>query len=163
MRWPSPVRVNMEFEWDEQEIMSEKHIVRRTVAERRPGKTNRAKLRSKSEAEIERAALEDEDNPLWTEEELQGARLVLPSGEPRVPVSIRLDREVIDYFKAQGAGYQSRIGAVLLSYVRGQQHDQMPTRRRTASAAKKTASAKKSKTTTKKTAAKRLKKEATTR
>jgi uncharacterized protein (DUF4415 family) len=38
-----------------------------------------------------------------------------------VPVSIRLDAEVLDYFKAAGRGYQSRINAVLLGYVRSQQ------------------------------------------
>jgi uncharacterized protein (DUF4415 family) len=33
-----------------------------------------------------------------------------------------LDAEVVDYFKAGGSGYQSRINAVLLGYVRSQQH-----------------------------------------
>jgi uncharacterized protein (DUF4415 family) len=41
--------------------------------------------------------------------------------EAKVPVSIRLDAEVLDYFKAGGRGYQSRINAVLLGYVRSQQ------------------------------------------
>ncbi|MCJ2137872.1 BrnA antitoxin family protein [Methylobacterium sp. J-026] len=44
------------------------------------------------------------------------AEAVLP---PRkVPVSIRLDADVLAYFKHAGTGYQSRINAVLRSYVR---------------------------------------------
>ncbi len=33
-------------------------------------------------------------------------------------VSIRLDEEVLDYFKSQGRGYQSRINSVLKSYMK---------------------------------------------
>jgi uncharacterized protein (DUF4415 family) len=36
------------------------------------------------------------------------------------PVSIRLDADIIDFFKAQGAGYQTRINAVLRHYVEHQ-------------------------------------------
>ena len=45
-------------------------------------------------------------------------RVGLSDGERKLPVSIRLDREVIDFFREEGPGYQSRISAVLLSYVR---------------------------------------------
>jgi uncharacterized protein (DUF4415 family) len=71
-----------------------------------------------SEEEIEQGAAADADNPPWTEAELEAARLCLPSQEPKVPVSIRLDSEIVDFFKEEGAGYQSRINAVLLAYVR---------------------------------------------
>jgi len=37
--------------------------------------------------------------------------------EAKVPVSIRVDRAVLDWFKAQGPRYQSRINAVLKAYV----------------------------------------------
>ena len=33
-------------------------------------------------------------------------------------ISLRLDPEVLDFFKAQGARYQTRISAVLQEYVR---------------------------------------------
>nr|WP_236786692.1 BrnA antitoxin family protein [Allochromatium tepidum] len=33
------------------------------------------------------------------------------------PVSIRLSPEVVDYFKAEGPGWQTRIDAVLREYV----------------------------------------------
>ena len=35
----------------------------------------------------------------------------------KVPVSLRLDRDVVDWFKSRGRGYQSRINAVLRSYM----------------------------------------------
>jgi uncharacterized protein (DUF4415 family) len=47
------------------------------------------------------------------------ARLMIP--EPKVPVSIRLDREVLDWFKRQGPRYQTRINAVLRAFVAAQQ------------------------------------------
>jgi uncharacterized protein (DUF4415 family) len=100
--------------------MSEKRITKRTLADRRSGRTDWDRLRSMSEAEIEANADSDPDNPAWTEAELKAAELVLPSDEPKVPVSIRLDAEVLDYFKRGSRGNQSRINAVLRGYVRSQ-------------------------------------------
>jgi uncharacterized protein (DUF4415 family) len=42
-----------------------------------------------------------------------------PTG-PKDLVSIRLDRFILNYFKAEGPRYQSRINAVLRSYVAAQ-------------------------------------------
>lgn len=120
--------------------MKDKRIVKRTLANRKQGRTDWRRVRDMTEEEIERGAADDTDNPAWTDEELHNARLVLPSNEAKVPLSIRLDREVIDYFKDQGPGYQSRIGAVLLSYVRSQERT---ARTRAHPAAKKRASTKK--------------------
>jgi uncharacterized protein (DUF4415 family) len=100
--------------------MKEQNIVRRSLSDRRPGKTDWPRVRAMTEEEIDRNAENDPDNPPWTDEELAAAQLVLPSTEPRVPVSIRLHPEVVRFFKKQGAGYQSRINAVLLAYVRSQ-------------------------------------------
>lgn len=42
-----------------------------------------------------------------------GSRLIRrgrpPSAEPKQPVSLRLDRDVVDWFKRQGDGWQTRI------------------------------------------------------
>lgn len=98
--------------------MSESRITRRTLQDRRRGRTDWAAVDAMAEEEIEARAAEDPDNPVWTDEELAAARLVLPGEGAKVPVSIRLDSEVIEYFKEDGPGYQSRINAVLLGYVR---------------------------------------------
>lgn len=37
---------------------------------------------------------------------------------PKVAISIRLDEDVLQWFKDQGPGYQSRINAVLRAYVK---------------------------------------------
>ena len=34
----------------------------------------------------------------------------------RVAISLRIEQEVLDWFKAQGPGYQTRINAVLRAY-----------------------------------------------
>jgi uncharacterized protein (DUF4415 family) len=46
----------------------------------------------------------------WSE-----AVLVIPP--KKKAISIRLDEDVCDYFKQQGAGYQRRMNAVLRSYM----------------------------------------------
>jgi uncharacterized protein (DUF4415 family) len=67
-------------------------------------------------------ALTDEDidfsdAPEWTDENL--ARAVLIEPKPRKElVSIRLDPDVIEYFRRPGAGYQTRINAVLRLWIK---------------------------------------------
>jgi uncharacterized protein (DUF4415 family) len=53
------------------------------------------------------------DNEFW-----EKAVLIPPPGKERL--TLRLDNYVIDYFKRRGRGYQSRINAVLRSYVEAQ-------------------------------------------
>ncbi|HEY7031879.1 MAG TPA: BrnA antitoxin family protein [Thermomicrobiales bacterium] len=36
---------------------------------------------------------------------------------PKRQLTVRFDADVVDWFKAQGAGYQTRMNAVLRSYV----------------------------------------------
>jgi len=43
-------------------------------------------------------------------------KAVVKRAEPKAQVTIRLDREVLDWFKSQGKGYQSRINAILRAY-----------------------------------------------
>jgi uncharacterized protein (DUF4415 family) len=38
--------------------------------------------------------------------------------EPKEQVTLRLDRDLLRWFRAQGRGYQTRINAVLRSYYR---------------------------------------------
>ena len=37
--------------------------------------------------------------------------------QPKAVLNMRVDREVLDYFRETGRGYQTRINAVLKSYV----------------------------------------------
>ena len=46
------------------------------------------------------------------------AKLVEP--EPKKLVSLRIDKDVLDYFRATGKGYQTRMNAVLRAYMEAQ-------------------------------------------
>lgn len=38
--------------------------------------------------------------------------------DPKAQVTLRIDQDVIDFFKQDGSGYQTRINAVLRSFVK---------------------------------------------
>ena len=61
--------------------------------------------------------LVDADNPAWTEEMLGAPVLKRGRGPQVAPVkvqtSIRLDTDVLAFFKSLGSGYQSRINETL--------------------------------------------------
>ncbi len=71
-----------------------------------------AKLPKKTTAKVN-----DPDNPAWTEDMLGEAVLKRGRGPQLSPTkvltSLRLDADILDFFKSQGAGYQSRINAAL--------------------------------------------------
>ena len=94
--------------------MKNERIVTRHWGERRKGKTDWAKVDALTDAEIEAAVRNDPDAvPLdidWSD-----AVLVIPP--KKQAISIRVDEDVLDYFKKQGAGYQRRMNAVLRSYM----------------------------------------------
>ena len=54
--------------------------------------------------------------PELDEDFFRTAKLRLPKSKQLV--SLRLDTDVLDWFKQQGKGYQTRINAVLRAYVR---------------------------------------------
>lgn len=94
--------------------MKNERIVRRKWGERRKGKTNWAAVDALTDKQIEEAVRSDSDAaPLdvdWSE-----AVLVIPP--KKQAISIRVDEDVLDFFKAEGAGYQRRMNAVLRSYM----------------------------------------------
>jgi uncharacterized protein (DUF4415 family) len=71
-----------------------------------------AKLPKKTSAEVN-----DPDNPAWTEDMLGAPVLKRGRGPQTTPTkvltSVRLDADVLAFFKSKGAGYQSRINAAL--------------------------------------------------
>jgi uncharacterized protein (DUF4415 family) len=44
--------------------------------------------------------------------------------QPKAVLNMRIDRDVLDYFRRTGRGYQTRINAVLRSYVERMRHNQ---------------------------------------
>lgn len=78
-------------------------------------KTNLSKLSRKDDKSINY-----KDNPATDKEFWKDAKIFMP--EHKVHISLRLDEAVIKYFKEEGAGYQSRINAVLKAYINTHPH-----------------------------------------
>ena len=80
----------------------------------RKGKTDWAAVDALTDEEIEAAVRNDPDAvPL----DLDWSDAVLVFPPKKTAISIRVDADVLDYFKQQGAGYQRRMNAVLRSYM----------------------------------------------
>lgn len=68
-------------------------------------------------------ALKDEeidfsDIPEVDEEWLRTAtRVTLPSSESKEQIALRVDRDVLEFFRQQGRGYQTRMNAVLRAFM----------------------------------------------
>jgi len=95
--------------------MNAKRISKRPVEPEKAvrGRAHLAKLRRVTEREIRRTSppeLAGLPADFWTE-------AVVVDPVPKQPISLRVDRDVLAWFKDQGPRYQSRINAVLRSYV----------------------------------------------
>ena len=77
-----------------------------------------ARLRRMTEAGLEAKIAADTD---WADVPRDWHRLaeaVMPS--PKRLLSLRLDADVLDWFKRQGSGYQTRMNAVLRAFMEHQ-------------------------------------------
>lgn len=82
-----------------------------------PGKTDWAKFDALTDEDIARAVADDPDAaPLdldWSK-----AKIYYPKG--KMPVSMRIDPDVVAFFKSTGKGFQTRMNAVLRAYMEHQ-------------------------------------------
>jgi len=82
-------------------------------------------MRTKFYSDIERLRkMTDEDIdfsacPEMDENFFKNAKIVLPL--KKETVTMRLDQDVLEWFRAQGKGYQTRINALLRSYMKAHQ------------------------------------------
>ncbi|MGH6953807.1 MAG: BrnA antitoxin family protein [Alphaproteobacteria bacterium] len=74
-----------------------------------------------TDAEVRAAAAKDVDTFIPDKEWWRRARIVVPT--PKRLISLRLDADVVAWFRKQGRGYQTRMNAVLRSYVAAQDDD----------------------------------------
>jgi uncharacterized protein (DUF4415 family) len=57
-------------------------------------------------------------DPEWADfKDIDWSEAVLVIPPKKKAISIRIDEDVLDFFKNQGSGYQRRMNAVLRSYV----------------------------------------------
>jgi uncharacterized protein (DUF4415 family) len=95
---------------------SRERITRVTLAEakRMKGETDFAALDAMTDEDIARAVAEDPDvAPLdidWSK-----ARVVFPPGKENV--TLRVDRDVLAWFRSTGKGFHTRMNAVLRAYM----------------------------------------------
>jgi uncharacterized protein (DUF4415 family) len=95
--------------------MNEERIVRRRWGERRRGKTDWKRFDAMTEEEIEAAIASDPDWDEFKDVDWSNSVLVMPV--KKKAISIRVDEDVLDFFKSEGEGYQRRMNAVLRSYM----------------------------------------------
>ncbi len=77
------------------------------------GRANLARLRAMTEEEIMRTSppeLANLPDDFW-------ASAVLVPPIPKQAISLRVDDDVLDWFRRQGPGYQSRMNAILRTYM----------------------------------------------
>ena len=99
--------------------MSKNRIVRVSIDHLKAGDTDWARVDALTDEDIERAIAEDPDAaPILDAEWFRNAELVYPAA--KVPTSMRVDGDVMDWFKAQGRGWQTRMNAVLRAYAKAQ-------------------------------------------
>lgn len=101
-------------------MTKKEHIVRytdkelREMRKRGEDKNDWKRAASMTNKEIEAAIADDEDeegmNVDWSKISVE-----LPC--PKAVLNMRIDYDVLEFFRSQGRGYQKRINAVLRSYV----------------------------------------------
>jgi uncharacterized protein (DUF4415 family) len=77
------------------------------------GRTDWKRLDRQPAAQTDAIAIKDRDGPPMTDEEWASAEIIHPR---KVAVGIKLDNDVLGWFKSQGKGYQTRINSVLRRY-----------------------------------------------
>ena len=87
--------------------------------ERKRSQTDWERLKALTDEEIEKSIADDPDWQDFKDVDWSEAILVIPP--KKRPISIRIDGDVLDFFKKQGAGYQKRINAVLRGYMNATQ------------------------------------------
>lgn len=98
------------------------HIVRYTAEEieavraRGESRTDFARLDAMTEEELE-ASIDHEE-----EGEIDWSTIQVGFPGPKERLTVRFDVNVVEWFKRQGPGYQTRMNEVLKSYVEAQEH-----------------------------------------
>lgn len=95
--------------------MSGERLIRRVEGSRRKGRTDLTRLAAMTEEEIEAAARSDPDAQPTDAAFWKDAVLLGPGTKDLL--SLRIDNDIVKWFKSKGPGYQTRMNAVLRSYM----------------------------------------------
>lgn len=80
------------------------------MRKRGEGKTDWKRIAEMKDEDIDVSDIPELDESFW-----DNAELFEPETKERI--SIRIDQEVLNYFRERGPGYQTRMNAVLKSFV----------------------------------------------
>jgi uncharacterized protein (DUF4415 family) len=82
------------------------------------GKTDWKRVEAMTDADIGQAVTDDPDTFIPDSQWIKNARVVMPQAKEMV--TLRLDPDVLAWFRQSGRGYQTRINAVLRAFVEAQ-------------------------------------------
>ncbi len=88
---------------------------------RAKGKTDFGRLREMRDEDIDYSDIPELGESFWNK-----AKLVMP--EPKDRLTIRVDHDVVQWLKQKGSGYQTRINAILRSYMKAQSGERTESR-----------------------------------
>ena len=77
---------------------------------KKPSKTDLKKIEAKKDADIDTSDIAPLDSEFFKTAELR-----MPS--KKSSITVRLDTDVLEWFRRQGKGYQTRMNAVLRTYM----------------------------------------------
>ena len=84
------------------------------MRQRGESRTDWAKVDAMTEEELEASIAADPDD---VHEELDWSKAIMGLPPFKKHINIRIDTDVLDWFRATGKGYQTRINNVLRAYV----------------------------------------------
>jgi len=86
----------------------------RAMQARGESKTDWAKAAAMTDADLEASIAADPDEAGMV---VDWAKASVDMPQPKAVLNMRVDRDVLDFFRRGGRGYQTKINAVLRSYV----------------------------------------------
>jgi len=92
-------------------------------AKQAESKTDWERVEELTDEDIHEAVEEDPDTYLLDDDWFETAEFVMPSSE-KERITIRLDADILEFFRSEGSGYQSRINKVLRECMAVQRYKQ---------------------------------------
>lgn len=84
------------------------------------GRSDWSRVDAITDAELKRRIAEDAEEAPLPDDWPEGVEVGLP--RPKTHLNLRIDADVVDWFRRSGKGYQTRINAVLRAYVEAHRH-----------------------------------------
>ncbi|MEX2263830.1 MAG: BrnA antitoxin family protein [Bryobacteraceae bacterium] len=92
------------------------------MSEKRKGKTDWKRVDALTDADIATAVQNDPDTSEAGPDWFRNAMILRPATD-KEPVTVRLDSDMVAWFRRQGRGYQTRINAILRSYYEAHRNE----------------------------------------